>query len=71
MTDQLNRKYEFVEDDTIQFFDKTLKRIRATRDSGNVKKGQLGDYIEKEENLSHEGNCWVGDNACVFGNATA
>src|SRR5260363_311647 len=31
--------------------------------------GQLGGYIEKEENLSHEGEAWVFDNARVFGDA--
>lgn len=25
----------------------------------NVKAGDLGGYIEKEDNLSHEGNCWI------------
>lgn len=29
--------------------------------------GQLGGWIEYEDNLSHEGNCWVGDEAIVFG----
>ena len=69
MTEQAHRKYEFVEGDTIEFFDKTLKRIRVTRDIGDVKKGNLGGYIEKEENLSHGGDCWVGDDAKVYGDA--
>jgi len=47
----------------------TLYRIRATKDFSNVKKGNLGGFIEKVGNLSQEGNCWVYDNACVFGNA--
>jgi len=47
----------------------TLYRIEALRDFGDVKKGDKGGFIEKEENLSHEGNCWVYDNACVFDNA--
>ena len=47
-----------------------LKRLRALRDFGDVKKGDLGGYIEKEENLSHEGNCWVYDSAKVYGNAS-
>ena len=69
MTEQINKKYEFVEGDTINFDEKTLKRIRAIRDFGNVKKGDLGGYIEKEENLSHEGDCWVGDRAKVYGDS--
>lgn len=46
-----------------------LYRIRALKDFGNVKTGYLGGYVEKEENLSHEGNCWVDDNAKVYNNA--
>ena len=34
-----------------------------------VKAGDLGGWVEKEENLSHEGNAWVFDNAQVSGNA--
>ncbi|WP_273757122.1 hypothetical protein [Bartonella sp. MM73XJBT] len=44
---------------------KKLYRIKALRDFGDVKAGQLGGYIESEENLSHDGNCWVGDQAIV------
>lgn len=69
----------------------TLYQIRALRDftcpykinSGSggslittlIKKGQLGGWVEKEDNLSHEGGCWifedaeVRDNARVEGNA--
>ena len=36
---------------------------------GNVKEGELGGFIEKEENLSHEGNAWVYGDAKVCGNA--
>jgi NDP-sugar pyrophosphorylase family protein len=43
-----------------------LHRIKALRDFGDVKKGDLGGWIEKEDNLSHEGNCWVSDEACVY-----
>lgn len=44
-------------------------RIRALRDFSNVKAGDLGGFIEKEENLSHDGDCWVYDDGCVYGNA--
>lgn len=46
-----------------------LRRIRALRDIGSIKKGTLGGWIESEENLSQEGDCWVGDNAKVFDEA--
>ena len=37
----------------------TLKRIRATMEFGIVKIGDLGGLIDKDENLSHDGNAWV------------
>ncbi|WP_375703894.1 hypothetical protein [Bartonella sp. AD13SXNS] len=46
-----------------------LHRIRALRDFGTVKKGDLGGWIAKEGNLSHDDNCWVGGEAMVFSNA--
>lgn len=44
--------------------------IRMRSESGTlanytVKEGELGGYAEKEENLSHEGGCWVFNNARV------
>ena len=54
-----------------------LHRIRALRDipAIGVKKGDPGGFIEKEENLSQDGDCWVSDDAwvseyaCVSGDA--
>lgn len=46
-----------------------LYRIESLKDFSNVKKGDLGGWVEKENNLSQEGNCWVYDNACVYDNA--
>ena len=62
------KKYELT-DETKGFDGKTLYRIRALIDFGFVKAGDFGGWIEKEENLSQEGRCWVYDNASVFGNA--
>ena len=67
------RKYEFTgETKTINIGAEqiTLHRIRATRDFGDVKTGDLGGWIEDERNLSHTGNCWINDDAAVFDNAT-
>ncbi|WP_375610517.1 MULTISPECIES: hypothetical protein [unclassified Bartonella] len=44
-----------------------LYRIKALKDFADIKEGTLGGFIEKEDNLSHEGNCWVYDEACVYG----
>lgn len=45
-----------------------LYRIRALRDipAYGVKAGDLGGFVESEANLSHEGDCWIADNAAVF-----
>ena len=64
-----NKKYELLKDNAITPFGRTLYRIKATTDFGNVKKGELGGYIEKEENLSHLGNAWVSGNARVSDDA--
>ena len=47
----------------------TLYRIEALRNFGYVKKGDLGGWIEKEDNLSQSGTCWVYDEAIVFQDA--
>lgn len=54
---------------TIKVGEKTLYRIEATKDieKFGVKVGDLGGYIEKEENLS--GDAWVSGDAKVYGNA--
>ncbi len=64
----MNKKYELTTE-TKTFFDRTLYRIKAVRSFGVVKAGVLGGFIEKEENLSHEGNAWVYSDAWVSGNA--
>ena len=66
------KKFEFTgETKTISllFRTATLHRIRAVAEFGLVKIGDLGGWIEKEENLSHEGKAWVLGNAEVLGNA--
>lgn len=45
-----------------------LYRIRALRDFGRVKKGDIGGRIVSEECLSHLGECWVYDNARIYRN---
>ena len=64
-----NKKYELLKDDAITSFGRTLYRIKATTDFGDVEKGELGGYIEKEENLSHLGDAWVSGNARVSDDA--
>lgn len=47
----------------------TLHRIQALRDFADVKTGDLGGFVEDETNLSQEGDCWVYDDAKVYGDA--
>ena len=61
----MEKKYEFTTEEK-----NGLKRIKAIRSFGNVLAGELGGFIEKNENLSHSGNAWVSDNASVFGDAS-
>ena len=65
----MEKKYELLKDDTIVVKGYTLYRIKALKDFNDVKKGDLGGHIEKEDNLSQNGNCWVYGHACVFDNA--
>ena len=61
-------KYKLIKKSTKHYGTK-LYLIRALKSFGDVKKGDLGGYIEKEGNLSQEGNAWVYDDAKVFDNA--
>lgn len=65
---RFEKKYELTEE-ILEKRGSILKRIRAIKDFGNVKKGDLGGWIEKEENLSHEGLCWVAEEAKVYNDA--
>ena len=47
----------------------TFYQIISLKDFSNVKKGELGGWITREENVSQYGNAWVSDNAQVSGNA--
>ena len=49
--------------------DKILYRIQALKDFGDVKKGDLGGFVQNEDNLSHKGDCWIYENAKVYGEA--
>lgn len=65
------KKYELTTD-TKSIFGKRYFRIRALVDFGNVSKGDLGGYIESEDNLSNDtgyGDAWVGGEAYVGGDA--
>lgn len=61
-----DKKYELT-NSTIKFDGQILCRIKALKDFGDVKAGDLGGYVSDENNLSQNGNCWVYDDAKVYG----
>ena len=63
-----NKKYELT-NDTINVGGHILHRIKALKSFGNIMCGEIGGFIESEENLSYEGLCWVSDSAVVCDNA--
>ena len=63
------KKFELTGEFVTNIFGKKLFRIRALVAFGNVEAGELGGYVEKEENLSDEGDAWVSGDARVYGNA--
>ena len=63
------KKFELDLSTKITVFGVELFRIKALISFGNVKKGEFGGYVEKEENLNHSGNAWVYGNARVYGDA--
>ena len=54
-----NKKYRIDYTQKIEEFGRTLYRIVALADFGNVTTGDQGGYIESEKNLSQSGNAWV------------
>lgn len=60
-------KYELLRNNFINYKGRILFRIRALKDFSDVKKGDLGGYVQSESNLNHNDSCWIYDNAKVYG----
>jgi GH24 family phage-related lysozyme (muramidase) len=60
----MGRKYELVQSEY-----PNLYHIRALRDFCDVREGDVGGLVASEQNLSHDGNCWVAEKALVCGDA--
>ena len=60
----MDNKYELIPSDIEGLF-----RIKALKDFNNVKKGDIGGYIQSENNLSQLDDCWIYDDAVVRDNA--
>lgn len=64
------KKYELTSETTLLRNGITvLYRIKAVRDFDDVKAGDLGGWVESEDNLSHDDNCWIYKDATVRGDA--
>ena len=64
-----NNKYRLIPEDCKINYGRKLYRIEALKDFGVIKAGELGGYIESENNLSFDGEAWVCENAEVFDDA--
>lgn len=65
----MGSKYKLLENECVVLEDgRKLYRIQALKSFGDVKIGDKGGFIELEDNLSHEGDCWVYGSACVMNN---
>ena len=62
------KKYELTSKFKLHFGRK-LFQIRALISFGSVKEGDLGGWIESEDNLAQDGDAWVYGNARVCGDA--
>ena len=62
----MTKKYKLTSE-TKEWCGITLHRIEYLKDFADVEKGKKGGWVEKEENLSQEGNARVSGNAWVYG----
>ena len=62
------KKYELTTN-TIVHMGRTLYQIKALKTFANVIAGDLGGYVETEDNLLQYGDAWVYGDAKVYGNA--
>ena len=61
-------KYKLT-DETKEAFGRTLHRIVCVTAFASVSVGDVGGWVESENNLSQDGNAWVYGDAKVYGNA--
>lgn len=62
------KKFELTSE-FVTFLGKKLFRIKALVSFGDVAEGELGGFIERENNLDQYGNARVYGNAWVYGDA--
>lgn len=64
----MGKKYELT-DETIEYKGRTLYRIRSLKKFLHVGKGDLGGFVESEDNLEQTGACWLSGNAKAYDKA--
>jgi hypothetical protein len=71
----LNKKFELTNEFVVNIFGIKLFRIKAILKLRYAEAGELGGFVEKEENVNQSddawvyGDAWVSGNARVYGNA--
>ena len=63
------KKYELLKECYIDYAGHKVHPIIALKNFGGVSRGDRGGYVESEDNLSQEGNCWIDADSYVLGNA--
>ena len=65
----MEKKFELTDNFIINAFGVKLFQIKCTKSFKYAKEGDLGGYVEKDENLDQESDAWVSGNAWVYGDA--
>ena len=65
----IEKKFELTDKFVFNTFGIKLFQIKCTKSFKYAKEGDLGGYVEKDENLDQESDAWVYGNARVYGNA--
>jgi hypothetical protein len=66
---KMEKKFELTDNFVINAFGIKLFQIKCTKSFKYANEGDLGGYVEKEDNLSQYGDAWVSGDARVSGNA--
>ena len=65
----MEKKFTLTDKFIINAFGVKLFQIKCIKSFKYANEGDLGGYVEKEDNLSQSGNAWVSGDARVSGNA--
>lgn len=65
----MEKKFELTDKFVFNTFGIKLFQIKCTKSFKYAKEGDLGGYVEKDENLDQESDAWVSGDARVYGDA--